>query len=179
MHQQGVLTELPMSVLYQRYAPAIFAYIQHHTNTREDAEDVLVDVFLAALEDKKFATLNERDQVAWLRRVARNKVVDSFRRSNRQVQVTLESVAESLFEDDEQAPEHVTLQNDAYARLQVAMKDLPKLQQNVLEMRFTQGLPCAEIAARIGKREGAVRVLLSRTLNLLRTIYIKQEEGKS
>lgn len=35
--------------LYQCYAPEIFAYLRLHTPTREDAEDLLVDVFLAAL----------------------------------------------------------------------------------------------------------------------------------
>ena len=36
--------------LYHRYAPTIFAYLRQHTNSREDAEDLTLGVFTAALE---------------------------------------------------------------------------------------------------------------------------------
>ena len=99
----------PTALLYQRYAPAIFAYLRQHTALREDAEDVLVEVFLAALEKEKFATMGEKEQQAWLWRVARNKAVDAFRQSVRRQSVTLEHVADSLYDDDEHTPEQTAL----------------------------------------------------------------------
>jgi DNA-directed RNA polymerase specialized sigma24 family protein len=48
------------------------------------------------------------------------------------------------------------------------------LQQQVVKLRFFGGLRCAEIAAVLGKREGTVRVLLSRALNLLRALHEEQ-----
>jgi len=46
--------------LYQRYAPGLFAYLRQQTHSREDAEDVLVDIFLAALEYEPLAELDEK-----------------------------------------------------------------------------------------------------------------------
>ncbi len=71
--------------LYQQYAPTIFAYLRMHTSSREDAEDMLVEVFLAALESRYFPLLPEPAQWAWLWHVARNKTIDSFRKRRSQI----------------------------------------------------------------------------------------------
>lgn len=39
--------------LFHRHAPAIFAFLRQQTSSREDAEDLLLEVFTAALEHKQ------------------------------------------------------------------------------------------------------------------------------
>lgn len=163
-----------VAILYQRYSEVIFAYLRRHTASREDAEDVLVEVFVAALEYEHFSTMSEKEQLAWLWRVARNKAIDAYRRSKHRQSLDLEQIADSTFDDDELAPEQVALREEEYAHLRTHLEGLSGAQQEVLRLRFTNDLRCAEIAARMGKREGAIRVMLSRTLNLLRGIYEKQ-----
>jgi RNA polymerase sigma-70 factor (ECF subfamily) len=133
-----MLDEPGIATLYQQYAPAIFAYLLQHMRSEEDAEDILVEVFLAALENEQFPLLAEKAQLAWLWRVARNKMIDVYRRSVRRQSVTLEHIAESINDDDGIDP---------------------------------------EIAAHMGKREGAVKVMLSRALNLLKNIYKTERRG--
>lgn len=162
--------------LYQQHAPGLFAYLRQQTRAREDAEDALVDIFLAALESDLLEQMDEKRQAAWLWRVARNKVIDLYRRSQRRQNVALECVAETLYEDDALDPELLALQQDEYALLLQHVQGLPALQQETLRLRFANDLRCSEIAARLGKREGAVRVILSRTLNALRRIYEGPQE---
>jgi RNA polymerase sigma factor (sigma-70 family) len=174
-HRDMILNELDgtvnMAALYRQYAPAIFAYLLQHTQREEDAEDILVEVFLAALENEQFLSLPEKTQLAWLWRVARNKMVDAYRQSIRRRSVTLESVTERLIGDDDFDPEHFALRQEEYNDLQVHLKSLSSLQQEVLRLRFSQDMRCSEIATHMGKHEGAVKVMLSRTLNLLKNIY--------
>lgn len=160
-----------MAVLYQHYSPALFAYLLRNTRSQEDAEDILIEVFLAALETKAFSSWPEKTQLAWLWRVARNKMIDGYRRSARRPGVTLESVAEHALDDESFAPEEFVLQQEEYEHLQDHLKQLPALQQEVLRLRFGEEMRCSEIAAHLDKREGAVKVMLSRTLNLLKRIY--------
>jgi RNA polymerase sigma-70 factor (ECF subfamily) len=94
--QQPVTDDALTDRLYEHHAAAIFTYLRQHTRSREDAEDILVDTFLAAIESEQFAQLSEQAQVAWLWRVARNKVVDAFRRAAVRRSVPLEAVAEVL-----------------------------------------------------------------------------------
>jgi len=160
-----------MARLYQQYAPAIFAYLLQHTPAAQDAEDLLVEVFLAALESKKFSTLPEKAQLAWLWRVARNKTVDAYRRAVRRQSIALEHIAESINDDDASNPEQIALRQEEYTDLQDHLKSLSTLQQEVLWLRFSQNMHCSEIAAHLGKREGAVKVMLSRALNMLKHTY--------
>jgi len=52
--------------LYDRYGQAIFAYARLHVPSREDAEDVTLEVFTAALENDNFSGLQEGEKLAWL-----------------------------------------------------------------------------------------------------------------
>ena len=162
-----------VAILYQRYSATIFTYLRQHTASREDAEDVLVEVFVAALEYEQLATKSEKEQLAWLWRVARNKAIDAYRRSKYRQSVDLQQIADSTFDDDELAPEQVALREEEYAHLRTHLESLSEVQQEILRLRFANDLRCTEIAVRMGKREGAVRVTLSRTLNRLRSIYEK------
>jgi RNA polymerase sigma factor (sigma-70 family) len=162
--------------LYEKYWLTLLVYIRPMLPSLEDAEDVLVEVFLAALESDILAVLAEKPQIAWLRRVAHNKAIDHHRHSARRPAMHLEDVAEHLFDDDELGPERVVLRHEEVKFLMLRVAELPGPQQEVLQLRFGYGLRCAEIARRMNRSEGAVRTLLSRTLNLLRGIYDRRGE---
>lgn len=167
-----------MSRLYQHYAPAIFAYARLHTPSWEDAEDLTIEVFLAALEHDQLSWLTTQQQFAWLRRVAHNKLVDRYRRTSRCAMIPLEQFTETIFQDEILTPEQFVLRREELARLYSTVSKLPLLHQHILQLRFGESLPFAEIAILLGKREEAVRKIASRTLLRLRTIYHQQEEGE-
>jgi RNA polymerase sigma factor (sigma-70 family) len=163
--------------LFHRHAPSLFAYLRQHTAFREDAEDLLHEVFAAALQRPEFGLLSDSEQALWLWRVTRNKTVDTYRRKPRRLFLALDDVADELCAGDEQSPEYAALRREEYARLLAALERLPAIQQEALRLRFVNELPCAEVAKALGKREGAVRSLLSRAIGRLRTIYTGKKEG--
>jgi len=159
------------AALYDRYARAIFAYLRLHTPSREDAEDLTLEVFLAALEYHHLSGLSDDEQLAWLRRVARNHLIDSYRRSTRHPVVALDQVTETLYDDEVQAPERLAVRNEEYTHLHAAVKRLSVPQQQLLRLRYGDGLRFAEIAVLLNKREAALRKMLSRTLVFLRSSF--------
>ena len=164
------------TVLYERYGHIIFGYLRLHMRSLEDAEDLLLEVFLAALEHANLAGLSPGEQLAWLKRVAHNKLLNAYRRASRSPQVALDSIVETIFE--EEGPEQLTLQLEERRQLQAAIRKLPALQQQILQLRYGDGLRCPEIAVLLNKREAAVRKLLSRSIISLRRVY-HQSEGES
>jgi RNA polymerase sigma-70 factor, ECF subfamily len=170
--------------LYDHYAHVIFAYARLHLSSREDAEDVTLAVFVAALEHQNLAGLSSQEQLMWLRRVASNKLVDIYRHAQRHPVVALESLVEQLYEDEERSPEYMVLRQERYKQLHAAISTLPELQQSLLQLRFGHSLRFAEIAILLNKREDALRKLLSRTLAFLRASYFSahredKEYGRS
>ncbi|HZS77744.1 MAG TPA: sigma-70 family RNA polymerase sigma factor [Ktedonobacteraceae bacterium] len=157
--------------LFERYGQSIFSYIRLHVASREDAEDLTLEVFTAALEHGDLVGLSPEAQLAWLRRVAHNKLIDTYRRQARRPAVSLDAAMDALYEDEEQAPEQVAIRREELARLREAIGKLSPLQQQILQLRYGQGMRFAEIAVLLDKREDAVRQMLSRTLTLLGTIY--------
>ena len=174
---EPTITDSPTAALYQAYAPALLNYTRRHISSREDAEDIVLGVFVAALESNVLLARNEKERAAWLWRVAKNKIADYQRRATRQTNAPLEEVSETVYADQEWTPDETALRGEAYSELRDAVGNLPALQQTIIRMRFAQGLRCKEIAQQLHKGEGAVRMLLSRSLNSLRHVYDHQPEG--
>lgn len=162
--------------LYQSYAPELLQYIRRHVPSQEDAEDVLLEVFIAALEKPDLSNMSEQEQLAWLRRVAHNKFVDLHRRTIRRPSIPLEDLSYDLYNEDDDAPELVALGHEQHALLRSHLASLPRIHQEVLRLRFAEDLHCPEIAKRLNKSDGAIRTMLSRILNLLRNTYAHSEE---
>ncbi len=175
--QTGMYTtqaEPEIALLYRKYAPGILTYVRNHITSQEDAEDLVVEVFVAAIESASFASLPEKAKQSWLWRVTRNKVIDAYRRSKIRQSVNLDHAAEYLFEDE--GPENAALRQEDYMELYAHLRSLPAHQQEILRLRFGQDLSCGEIATALSKKENVVRVTLSRSLNLLRKIYRSRRE---
>jgi RNA polymerase sigma-70 factor (ECF subfamily) len=178
--QTGIDDIADDAMLFSRYGQAIFAYIRLYAPSREDAEDLTLEVFTTALEHDNLAGLAEGEQLAWLRRVAHNRLIDRYRRATRSPVMVLDEVVEMMLEDDTANPEQVMLQRETYTQLHRVVQTLPQLQQRLLRLRYGDGLSFAEIAVLLNKREDALRKMLSRSLASLRTVYRQTaQEGGS
>ena len=178
MHQKEKAADVSsLSALYQKYAQVILAYLDRRVSVKEDAEDLLLEVFLAALENQVWMTLTDGEQLAWLRQVARNKLVDHYRRKVRYPVTPLREMHEAFNEDENFMPEHVALRHEAQTILHREIAALPQLQQEVLRLRFAHSLRTKEIALMLKKTDTAIRILLSRTLNQLHRSYDQQQKG--
>jgi len=177
IHNKASFDDSPVALLYDRYAQTILHSVSRYTSSKEDADDLVLEVFLAIMENQVWMTWKEEEQVAWLRRIAHNKAVDHCRRTTRHPSVALESADHTLYDNDERMPEHIALRNEDHAILRTYLSNLSELQQEIVRLRFGHNLRSKEIAQRLNKSDTLVRVLLSRALNLLRSMYQKQEGG--
>lgn len=157
--------------LYESYAPVVLTYLLRQLSSREEAEDILLEVFTLAFEKQSTLRQDERSARAWILTLARNKVVDYYRRAGRRAHVPLTAVEEHLYDAEEREPEQAFLRQEASTQLQAQVQKLSTVQQEVLHLRFAEGLGCGEIAQMIGRSEKATRALLYRTLKHLRRIY--------
>jgi RNA polymerase sigma-70 factor (ECF subfamily) len=166
----------PLSILYQEHAPQVFTYLRLHLRSKEDAEDLLVEIFLACLESPAFQRLAEPQQRAWLWRVVHNKLIDFYRKGTvRQHMVNVDALTQEIYYDEDLSPERLMERSEEYLHLHELVKALPQTQQQVLRLRLVHGLRCKEIASHLGKSEQAIRALFSRALNLLRSNYCQRQ----
>lgn len=176
--QGQALDDTPIEALYHRHAHDVMRYIHRYIFSKDERDDLVVEVFLAAIESKTLLKLNEEAQFAWLQRVARNKVIDYQRRVSKRPAVALEEALDSPFDIDNLTPERAVVDREELELLRANVSTLPELQQQVLRLRFGDGLRTKEIALQLHKSDGAIRSLLVRSLNLLRNLYTSYEEER-
>jgi RNA polymerase sigma factor (sigma-70 family) len=107
--------------------------------------------------------------------VARRRIIDQYRHNSRVVLLPLEQALGRY--DDALTPEEHSLKREAHERLYTALAQLPPLQQEIVRLRYGNGLRFAEIATMLGKSEGTMRKMMVRILRQLRAIYNGQQGG--
>lgn len=172
---EGAFDESPVAILYERHAQMVLHYIHRYVASKEDADDLVLDVFIAMLDNQVWVGWSDEAQVAWLRRIAHNKAIDHVRRAARRPSVVLDDELDISDEDEICAPEQIVLRNEARVQLRAHLARLSELQQEILQLRFAYDMRTKEIAQALNRSDDVVRVLLSRSLNLLRRFYNRQE----
>jgi RNA polymerase sigma-70 factor (ECF subfamily) len=146
--------------LYDRNFDRVYAYITLRVRDRDEAEDIASEVFQHALENLARFEWRGVPFCAWLYRIAANAIVDRAKRAAREQTV---DAPETGFEPDHDAIER---RDRVFARI----GDLPEEQSKVLFMRFVDEKSIREIAAELGKSEGAVKQLQFRAVENLRRL---------
>jgi RNA polymerase sigma factor (sigma-70 family) len=146
----------------KEYGKKLFAFIRGRVRTEEDAEDILQDVWY-----QLYNTSEAIDQVgAWLYRVARNKIIDRYRKKSPEL------LEDQSYEDEEGElhlkeillsdpgnPETEYLKSLFWKELNEGLDELPPEQKEVFILNELEGLTFAEIAARTGENS---KTLISR-----------------
>lgn len=152
--------------LYDRYFERVYRYVYYRMRDATEAEDVTSDVFFRAL--RAMPRYEPRQPfLAWLYRIARNAVIDRVRAKKPRVSFE-DALAHPDAADQIVDPDAVILQADRRERLRQAMQNLTGEQQEVVVLRFVEGLSSEEVGTIMGKRAGTVRGLQFRALQALR-----------
>jgi RNA polymerase sigma-70 factor (ECF subfamily) len=161
-----------ISELYQRHVQSIYRYIYYRVGDVNVAEDLTADVFLKALEGLEGFTYRGIPFSAWLYRIARARVTDHFRRQAGRELLPLD---ERLVAKEKGLQAMIEARLD-HEELQSAVAQLTTDQQQVVILKFVEGLSNAEVARIMGKSEGAVKSLQHRALNSLQRIMRRREQ---
>jgi len=142
-------------------------FIRRRVPDQAEAEDILQDVFYELVE--AYRMMNPIEQVtAWLFRVARNRIVDLFRRKNREAQLRgpaeLEEGSDAVLSQDllpsrEAGPEAAYARSVLIEELDAALDELPEEQHDVFIAHELMGYSFKELAAQWGV---SLNTLLSR-----------------
>ena len=149
--------------LYERYRQPLYRYCLARTDSPHEAEDLVSEVFLKAME----SLARYRDQglpfIAFLYRVARNAAIDRSRKDK----------GASLFEMTIEPRSTVDLEGDAMRSSDMdavlgALRKIKPEYREVILLRFVEGYSAADVATLLQKAEKAVWNLQQRGLERLR-----------
>jgi RNA polymerase sigma-70 factor (ECF subfamily) len=143
----------------------ISSYILSLVRDPAAAEDLLQDVAVNLLE--KFDAFDGRDFGAWARQVARWHVLNHWRSESRYRRTLRASTLDLLDAPFGAAEDRSAAWEVRKSALSRCLEGIGERLRGALEMRYVGGLSLAQIAARLGKREGAVQMAMARTRDRL------------
>ncbi len=148
--------------LMHDYSAALLKYLMHHTSSREDAEDILQEVFLSCHRHAAEFDPERCNEQAWLYIIAKRKLISYYRA--KKDQVSLDAMEPDLTpgHDDMSKAINVMACRQAVAK---ALSKLDERSRSIIVLRYLKGLSSDEVAKRLGITPGNVRVIQSRALD--------------
>jgi RNA polymerase sigma-70 factor (ECF subfamily) len=163
--------ETALGQLYDRYAPRIYAYIYRRVGDAQAAEDLTSDVFVRVIQAIRAHRPWRTSFQAWLYRIAHNLVVDHYRRRRPVADLELDERLVSAEDDLASA----VAERLSHRHLRAAISHLTPDQQQVLALRFGEGVTASQAADVMEKSTGAVEALQHRALAALRRVIAKDQ----
>ncbi|MEM8680095.1 MAG: sigma-70 family RNA polymerase sigma factor [Planctomycetota bacterium] len=177
-----------MAELVQIYTPRLRAFVERQMSAslrqKVDPDDVLQEVSVYCVRSLPEMDLTGWDPFDWVCQVARRRIMDAGRRFfgaekrdvRREVPMQAKPDASQdlagILAGSITTPSRAFSRDERAIRLQTAIEQLPAESRRALQMRYVDSLPTKEIAAQLGKSDGAIRVMLTRSIKKLEQLLV-------
>ena len=162
------------TLLYDEYFNKVYRYVLTQVKNQSEAEDLTQEVFIKALHAIGSYKQKGAPFASWLFRIARNNIIDFWRKQKGKKTTSIDEAASLASEDD---PVDMTERRSEAALLADALKLIPQAQKEVVSLRFVSGLSIAEVAQVLGKKEGTVKALQFNGMVSMRKILSEMGNG--
>jgi RNA polymerase sigma factor (sigma-70 family) len=143
--------------LFSRYQSRLLAFCRHMLGSKEDAEDVLQEVFVAAF-NAILADEREINVRPWLYRIARNRSLNHLRRASA---IGVDSM-DTHFADGGMSTAEKVMRRESFRQLIGDVQQLPETQRTALLLREIDALSYEQISHAMETTVPAVKSLLVR-----------------
>ena len=172
----GLGDRAAFATLYERTSSHLFAVVLRINKDRGQAEDILQEVYVSVWRAAQGFDAAQAQPLTWLTSIARNRAIDSLRRS--QTQPQFHSAAPSDSEnsdvyddlaDDKPGPLELLSQASEARALSHCMQDLSAQQRQSVALAFYEGLSHAEVATKMHQPLGTVKSWVRRAMQSLKS----------
>jgi RNA polymerase sigma-70 factor (ECF subfamily) len=177
----NISTQESYKELFSRYQKKLFIYIFHLVRNRDEAEDVLQNVFSKTYKNiKDFDT--SRKFSSWIYRIAHNEAINFLKRRNKRYSVSWEDITTSKDKLDtatnDEMPEEKWEHLEIVREVDRAMEKLPKKYQQVLKLRYFQEYSYEDIGQILKKPVNTIGTLINRAKKKLLEVVEGQRKGE-
>lgn len=155
--------------VYTTYYTPLYRYIFTRIKDRQEAEDMTQTTFMKIWNSITSWDSSHTSPLAFFFTVARNTLIDYFRKSSRKEIVSDEIVFN--YSEKYGASDKESVSAELHGELTQAISELSDKQKEIITLFYTNDLTYKEIADITGKREDAIRQIHFRAIKKLRAIY--------
>jgi RNA polymerase sigma-70 factor (ECF subfamily) len=160
-------SEIDFENVYREHARSIYRFLYWRTGDATLSDDLTSNVFEKAWRSR--SNFHGGSVQAWLYRIARNLLIDTWRAKKDIPTEDMDSFSETS--DDLGATFDKQLRIE---RLEQALEKLPVAMRSVVSLRFISGLSARQVASKLGMSEGNVRIVQYRALKKMKDYLDEQ-----
>jgi RNA polymerase sigma-70 factor, ECF subfamily len=164
--------------IYYYFMPKIYNYFYYKTIDKQISEDLSSEVFFKVYNNLETKNLNSKSFKFWIYKIAKNQLVDYFRKTKKESENIL------LIDWQDDTENNSIIENDFFLKHSAILKKelgfenqklievinkLTPLQKNIIELIFIMDFDYETIANILGKKQSAIRGILFRAINTLRS----------
>jgi RNA polymerase sigma-70 factor (ECF subfamily) len=167
--------EKALDILYDRFSKALFGAILCIVKRKEDAEEVLCEIFLQVWDKAPSYDLNRGALYTWLLSMARNRAIDKIRsKGYKNQKQEIDPVGGEMEMDDFAAPSSenaldALVLSERAGTVREALTLISPDQRTVLEIAYFEGYTQSQIAERLGLPLGTVKTRMRDGMKSLQT----------
>lgn len=165
--------ERALSLLYDRYAGALYAVAYRIAGERVDAEEIVLETLTQAWRAAGRFESGKGSVAAWLTMMCRSRAIDQIRATGRRARladsaVAAEPGASPGMGQQEPDPTERATHGERAARVAAALEDLSPPQRQAIQLAYYEGLSHSEIAERLAEPLGTVKTRVRLAMQKLR-----------
>ena len=167
--------EAALALLYDRYRVILFGLLMRILNSREEAEDVLQEVFLQVWRKAGDFDEERGRPFTWLVTLGRSRGIDRLRTLSARERVAEAGAREVSEEFSDAATD--AFKSEQRGLITNALAQLPDDQKRPIMLAYFEGLSQSEIATRLGAPLGTVKTRMRTGLMKLRELLAGKAES--
>jgi len=167
-----------LEVLYQRYGRVVLAFSTRMMGDRQTGEELVQEVFVRAWRQARSYSADRGSYITWLLSITHNLSIDEIRKRNRRPQRAGSADPVQMLanvRDEGPSVELSTELGELRSVMAEAMKTLPELQKQAVELAFYHGLTQREVAETLGEPLGTIKTRIRLGMKKLRD-YLEEHE---
>ena len=160
--------EAALARLYDQYRTILFGLLVRILNSREEAEDILQEVFIQVWRRAKDFNETRGKPFTWLVTLTRSRAIDRLRQLGARQRLATGAAQEQPDQVSDALTDTVNLEQQAIVKR--ALDELPDEQKQALMLAYYEGLTQSEIATLIDAPLGTVKTRMRSGMNKLRAL---------
>lgn len=175
LHAMARGDEAALARLYDAYRVILFGLLVRILNSREEAEDILQDVFIQVWRRAKDFDEKRGRPFTWLVTLARSRAIDRLRQLSARQRLADGAAREQTHEVSDALTDTVKVAQQQVVRR--ALSELPEEQRRTLVLAYFDGLTQSEIAAKLNAPLGTIKTRMRSGMIKLRALLGSQLEN--
>jgi RNA polymerase sigma-70 factor (ECF subfamily) len=165
--------EKALDQLYERFSGALYAVILRIVKSREDADEILCEIFLQVWNKAATYDLARGATYTWLISMARNRAIDRIRSKgykNSKQDADEPGELERLENPSSESPLEAVLLSERASAVREALRGISPEQREVLEIAYFEGYTQSQIAERLRMPLGTVKTRMRDGMKALQSL---------